>query len=74
MPMIEPKQISQSWTVSQILQMYPETSRVFLQRKTFCVGCYMARFCNLSDVAKVYSLEVEILVHDIQQATIKNAE
>jgi len=70
MLMMEPKQISQSWTVSEILQKYPGTSRVFLEKKTFCLGCYMARFCNLKDVAQVYSLETETLVHEIQQAAI----
>ena len=68
--MMESKQISQSWTVSEILQKYPGTSQVFLEKKTFCLGCYMARFCNLRDVARVYRLETEIFVHEIQQATI----
>jgi len=70
MPMMEPKQISQSWTVSEILQKHPGTSRVFIEKRTLCLGCYMARFCNLRDVAQVYSLETEILVHELQQAAI----
>jgi hybrid cluster-associated redox disulfide protein len=70
MSMMEPKQISQSWTVSEILQKYPGTNRVFLEKKTFCLGCYMARFCDLRDVARVYSLETETLLHEIQQAAI----
>jgi hybrid cluster-associated redox disulfide protein len=72
MSMMEPKQISQRWTVFEILQMFPEVSQVFLRKKTSCVGCYMARFCTLKDVANVYSLEPETLVHEIQQASIKN--
>ena len=72
MSMMEPKQISQSWTVFEVLRTYPEVSQVFLEKKTACVGCYMARFCTLKDVADVYSLETEALVHEIQQAAIKN--
>lgn len=68
--MMKPQQISQNWTVSEVLQKYPGTSRVFLDRKTLCLGCYMARFCSLKDVAQVYSLETETLVSEIQQATI----
>ncbi len=68
--MMEPQHISQSWTVSEILQKHPGTSRVFLEKKTFCLGCYMARFCNLKDVAQVYGLETETLVQEIQQAAI----
>lgn len=68
--MMEPQKISQSWTVSEILQKHPGASRVFLEKKTFCLGCYMARFCNLKDVAQIYGLVIETLVHEIQQAAI----
>lgn len=67
MLMLEPKQISQSWTISEILQAFPETRRVFLKRKMMCVGCYMARFCTVSDVARVYSLDADTLVYEIQE-------
>jgi hybrid cluster-associated redox disulfide protein len=68
--MMESQQISQCWTVSEILQKYPETRQVFIERKTLCLGCYMARFCNLRDVSQVYRLETETLVHEMQQAAI----
>ena len=68
--MMEPQQISQGWTVSEILQKYPEARQVFIERKTLCLGCYMARFCNLKDVAQAYSLEIETLVHEIQKAAV----
>jgi hybrid cluster-associated redox disulfide protein len=70
MSMMEPQHISQSWTVSEILQKHPGTGRIFLENKTFCLGCYMARFCNLRDVAQVYNLEPETLLQEIQQAAI----
>ena len=70
--MTEQKQLSQTWTVSEILQTYPETSRVFLEKKTLCIGCYMDRFCNLRDVARIYSLDIEELLREIQQAVIQN--
>jgi hybrid cluster-associated redox disulfide protein len=67
---MEPQQISQNWTVSEVLQKYPGTSRVFLEKKTLCLGCYMARFCSLKDVAQVYGLKKETLVCEMQQAVI----
>ena len=72
MSMMEPKQISERWTVFEILQAYPEASKVFLEKNTSCVGCCMARFCTLKDVANVYSLETKTVVQEIQQAAIKN--
>ena len=68
--MLEPQQISQSWTVSDVLQNCPGTSRVFIEKKTLCLGCYMARFCTLSEVARVYRIDTEKLVHEIQQVAI----
>ena len=68
--MMEPQQISESWTVSDALQKYPEASRAFIERRTFCLGCHMARFCTLRVVANVYDLEVETLIREIQQAAI----
>ena len=70
MSMMEPQQISQCSTISEILKKYPETCQVFIERKTLCVGCYLARFCDLKDVAQAYSLEIETLVYEIQKAAI----
>lgn len=70
MSMMEQQQISQSWTVFEILQKHPESSRIFIEKRTLCLGCYMARFCSLKDVAQVYSLEAEKLVQEIQQAAV----
>ncbi len=70
MPMMAPQQISQNWPVSELLQKHPETSQIFVKKSTLCLGCYMARFCSLQDVAQVYSLEAETLVEEMQQAAI----
>ena len=53
--------------------MFPDTRRIFLEKKTFCVVCYMVRFCNLSDVARAYSLDTEKLLREIQQVAIQNS-
>lgn len=74
MPMMDPKQISQSWTVSEILRVFPEAKRVFLEHKTLCFGCYMDRFCTVSDVARVYNLDAETLVHELQQSAVHTTD
>ena len=68
--MMEPQQISQNWTASDVLQKYPGSRQVFITRRMLCLGCYMARFCTLNDVAQIYSLEIETLVGEIQKAAI----
>ena len=68
--MLESQQISQSWTVSDVVQKCPGTSRVFIEKKMLCLGCCMARFCTISEVARVYRIDTETLVHEIQQVAI----
>ncbi len=44
-------------TVAEVLELWPETVPVFQQLKTDCVGCAMAPFDTLSDVATIYEIE-----------------
>ena len=59
-------------TVAQVLQTDGELSRVFIDRKTACVGCYLARFCTLEDVAKTYEFPVEELIGELREAAHDN--
>jgi hybrid cluster-associated redox disulfide protein len=58
-------------TVADVLQNSTEVARVFISRKTACVGCYMARFCSVRDVAATYELNLEQFRQEISQALIK---
>ena len=55
-------------TVAQALQSDGDLSRVFLDRRTACVGCYLARFCTLEDVAKTYGIPLEGLLGELREA------
>ena len=45
-------------TVAEILEEWPETVSVFQDFKTACVGCVMAPFDTMVDVARIYGLEL----------------
>ena len=53
-------------SVASILQQWPQTSRVFLNQKTACVGCYLSRFCTLAEVAASYELPLDILLEKLR--------
>ena len=53
-------------SVAGILQQWPQTSRVFLNQKTVCVGCYLSRFCTLAEVAASYELPLDILLEKLR--------
>jgi hypothetical protein len=44
-------------SVADLLKSTPSISRLFIEQRTACVGCNLARFCNLEDVIKTYSLD-----------------
>jgi hybrid cluster-associated redox disulfide protein len=49
-------------TVAEVLELWPETVPVFQQLKTDCVGCAMAPFDTLSDVAAIYEIELSYML------------
>lgn len=49
-------------TVAEILEAWPETVKVFQRFKTACVGCAMAPFDTVEDVARIYTLDLAELM------------
>lgn len=56
-------------SVHETLNDWPETASVFLARQTACIGCYLARFCSLQDVADTYHIQPEELMEAMYKAT-----
>ena len=59
--------LSADQTVEQVLAAHPGVSSVFLQLDTYCIGCYMERFCTLEEVASAYELRLEVLLGKLQE-------
>jgi len=54
--------------VSETLRAYPQTAKVFISLRTDCVGCIIARFCTLQDVASDYNLDPDELLSELREA------
>jgi hybrid cluster-associated redox disulfide protein len=65
--------ISTKSIVSELLAAHPQAVAVFLALRTSCVGCHLARFCMLADVARHYELPVQDLLNKLQ-ASIQFSE
>jgi hybrid cluster-associated redox disulfide protein len=65
MPVTPP---TQEMTVAEVLETWPETVKVFQTLKTACVGCVMAPFDTLADVARIYELELDTVMEALHQA------
>ena len=59
---------SPSLTVAQALLANESVSAVLISRKTACVGCYVARFCTLQEVANAYGLPLDDFLDELQRA------
>lgn len=60
-------------TAEEIQRRWPGTIQVFLRWKIACVGCPMAAFDTLADVARTYGLPYERLVQEMEEATQEGA-
>jgi hybrid cluster-associated redox disulfide protein len=61
-------------TVEEALERWPALAVVFVRRRMACVGCAMARFERLADVARIYGLPPATLVAALRRAGRNRAE
>jgi hybrid cluster-associated redox disulfide protein len=70
-PVIEPLVLLER-TVEQTLDQFPVLAAVFVRRGMACVGCAMARFDTLAEVARTYGQETEAFLAELD-STARNA-
>lgn len=54
--------------VAEVLRRWPQTARVFIHRRMACVGCPIARFETVADVAEAYHIPRTELVDALRCA------
>ena len=57
--------ITPDQNVAELLSGWPEVIPLFLARRMSCVGCTMARFENLTDISKIYGLDLTEFLSEI---------
>ena len=55
-------------TVAEVLEQWPEAVSVFQEYKTACVGCAMAPFDTMVDVAREYNLAISEIMTALDRA------
>jgi hybrid cluster-associated redox disulfide protein len=56
-------------TAAEVLQRNrPHVAAVFIAHKTDCIGCTMAGFCTLEDVADVYGIPLQVFLNELEAA------
>jgi hybrid cluster-associated redox disulfide protein len=54
-------------SVGELLERWPEAIPVLIRRKMSCVGCSMARFDSLQDVAATYNIDPQLFLDELHQ-------
>jgi hybrid cluster-associated redox disulfide protein len=55
-------------SVSDLLNDYPQAIPVFLNHHMACVGCSMSSFETLRDAARIYGIDPQEFMDELQQA------
>lgn len=71
--MDEIKSPQSQMTVEKVLADFPQTAGAFMALRTSCVGCHLARFCTLEDVAREYKLPLDDLLAKLRE-TIQSSQ
>jgi hybrid cluster-associated redox disulfide protein len=61
-------QLEAGLTVVEVLARWPQTIPVFIRHRMACVGCAMAPFETLAEVAAIYRLDLNCFLNELQQA------
>ena len=65
---VEYSSLTADLTVAEVMERWPETIPIFFHYRMTCVGCPIAPFETLADVAAVYGLDMDCLVDELRQS------
>lgn len=60
-------QISPKISISNLFARWPIAIPIFIKHQMSCVGCGMASFDTIEDVARIYGIAAEDLIQEIVQ-------
>ena len=70
---MEQPRLTADLIVADVLARWPQTIPVFTYHRMGCVGCAMAPFETLAEVAMIYELDLNCFLNELAQ-TIDQAE
>jgi hybrid cluster-associated redox disulfide protein len=64
------KEITADSLVQQVVERHPQTILAFNRLGMQCVGCYISPFHTIADCAREYTLNIESLLGELNQALV----
>ena len=66
---MEQPKLTANLTVADVLACWPQTISVFMHLRMACVGCPIAPFETLTEVAAIYELDLNCFLDELAQTT-----
>jgi hybrid cluster-associated redox disulfide protein len=64
---MEHPQLEPDLTVAEVVTRWPQTIPTFMRHRMACVGCAIAPFETLAEVAAIYRLNLEYFLKELQE-------
>lgn len=71
---MEQPQLGARLTVAEVLAHWPQTILIFIRHRMACVGCPIAPFETLAEVAEIYGLDVDRFLSELEQSIQQSEE
>jgi hybrid cluster-associated redox disulfide protein len=65
---VEYAQLTADLTAADVMDRWPETIPIFFRYRMACVGCSIAPFETLAEVAAIYGMDLECFMNELRQA------
>ncbi len=65
------KKITKNMKITEVVNRYPDTIKVFAKYELHCIGCIAARFENIEQGAAAHGVDADKLVDDLNKAILK---
>jgi hybrid cluster-associated redox disulfide protein len=59
--------ITEDMTIEEVFRRYPGANDVFLRHGLDCVGCQIAEYESIGHAARVYGINLEALLNDLNK-------
>ncbi len=56
-------------SIEDVMQVWPDTFRVFLRRRMACIGCEVAAFHTVAEAARIYGVPADVLLAELREST-----
>ncbi len=54
-------------TIKEVIEKYPKTASVFMERGLYCLGCPIAQTETIEDMVKAYQFDLKKILRDLNK-------